>query len=286
MSTSPFDLGAYLRRIGFETRAPLAPTLDVLCALVTHHTRVLPFENIEVLAGGVPRLDLAALQNKLVCSGSSGSSGRGGYCFEQNSLFMAALVHIGFTVRALEARVRAGVPADVTTPRTHMALVVSLQAVDYLVDVGFGGLAPLAPLALHSTAEQAAASGMYRFVAQAHGDLLMQTMLHEGWSDCYLIGPSEPRAIDFVMGNWFVATHPSGLLRNNLLLGRAQHGGGRLTLFNDKLALRQPQTAVPDERVLATRAEFADVLADGFGLQLASTDLDAVMAVIERHAGA
>jgi len=283
MSAAPFDLAAYLRRIGFHTRAPLAPTLDVLCGLVTHHARVLPFENIEVLAGGVPKLDLSSLQDKLV---QGGRSGRGGYCFEQNSLFMAALVHLGFTVRAREARVRAGVPADVTTPRTHMALQVSVAGVEYLVDVGFGGLAPLAPLALHSTAEQAAGSGTYRFVAQAHGDLLMQTMLFEGWSDCYLIGPSVPRPIDFVMGNWFVATHPSGLLRNNLLLGRAQAGGGRLTLFNDTLALRQPQTAVPDERVLVTRAEFADVLADGFGLQLASTDLDAVMAIVERHAGA
>ena len=86
------------------------------------------------------------------------------------------------------------------------------------------------------------------------------------------------------MGNWFVATHPSAMLRSNLLLGRAQAGDGRLTLFNNKLSLRQPQTAAPEERSLGSRAECIDVLADGFGLQLDAPDLDAVMAVIERHA--
>ena len=287
MSAVPFDLAAYLQRIGFASGAPLAPTLDLLRALVTHHTRVLPFENIEVLAGGVPKLDLAALQHKLV---GSGGSSRGGYCFEQNALFMAALVHIGFTVRAREARVRAGVPADVPTARTHMALQVSVAGDEYLVDVGFGGLAPLAPLRLHAAGEQAAGSGRYRFIEHADdpapGDLLMQTLLHEGWSDCYVIGASAPTPIDFVMGNWFVATHPGGFLRNNLLVGRAQQGGARLTLFNDKLELRQPQTAAPEQRRLATRAEFADVLADGFGLRLATVELDAVMAAAERHAGA
>lgn len=277
-STSTFDLPAYLRRIGVHQ--PVAPTFDVLCTLVAHHAGVLPFENIEVLAGGVPGLDLASLQGKLV------QRGRGGYCFEQNSLLMAGLVHIGFTVRAREARVLAGVPAGVVTARTHMALQVSVAGDEFLVDVGFGGLAPLAPLALHSRAEQPAGSGLYRFSEQPHGELLMQTLLFEGWSDCYLLGPGAPRAIDFTMGNWFVATHPSAMLRSNLLLGRAQAGGGRLTLFNDKLSLRQPQTAVPEERSLRSRAECIDVLADGFGLRLDAPDLDTVMAVIERHAAA
>ena len=276
MSASPFDLPAYLWRIGFIE--PVAATFDGLCALVTHHAGVLPFENIEVLAGGVPALDLPSLQGKLV------QRRRGGYCFEQNSLFMACLMHIGFTVRAREARVLAGVPAGVVTARTHMALQVSVAGGEYLVDVGFGGLAPLAPLALNSAAEQPAGSGVYRFIEQPQGELLMQSRLFEGWSDCYLLGPDAPRTIDIVMGNWFVATHPGGMLRSNLLLGRAQPGGGRLTLFNDKLALRQPQTAAPAERSLGSRAECIDVLADGFGLQLDAPDLDAVMAVIERRA--
>ena len=52
-----------------------------------------------------------------------------------------------------------------------------------------------------------------------------------------------------------------------------------------QLSLRQPQTGVPEERTLGTRAELADVLADGFGLEIDDHDLDAVMAVIDRNAG-
>ena len=282
MNEPSFDVAAYLARIGFDAPAgaPLAATFDVLAALVARHAQVLPFENIEVLAGGVPGLDMASLQRKLV------QGGRGGYCFEHNSLLMACLAHIGFTVRAREARVRSGVPVGVTTARTHMALQVTFDGGEYLVDVGFGGLAPLAPLHLHSSAAQPAGSGLYRFAELPEGELMLQTLLHEGWSDCYELGPGESRPIDFIMGNWFVATHPGGLLRSNLLLGRAQAGGGRLTLFNDKLTLRQPQTAAPEERSLRTRAEAVDVLADGFGLQLEAAELDAVMSVIERNAGA
>ena len=48
------------------------------------------------------RLDLASLWKKLVIDQ------RGGYCFEQNTLFAAVLEAIGFPVRRLAARVRMG----------------------------------------------------------------------------------------------------------------------------------------------------------------------------------
>ena len=75
------------------------------------------------------------------------------------------------------------------------------------------------------------------------------------------------------------------MLRQNLLVARSTNGG-RLTLFNNKLSLRGPAMAQPDETTLSARAEFADALADAFGLQIDAADLDAVMAVIERQAGA
>jgi arylamine N-acetyltransferase len=93
--------------------------------------------------------------------------------------------------------------------------------------------------------------------------------------------PGAPHAIDAEMGNWFVATHPKSMLSHNLLLGRAIEGG-RLRLFNRRLSAFQPQSAAPVERELQTRAEFADVLADGFGLDVAPADLDAVMAALDR----
>jgi len=266
------DLDTYRRRIGFD--GSLAPTRECLERLILAHAAAIPFENIEVLARRVPRLDIASLQDKLV------RQRRGGYCFEQNTLMRAVLQAIGFEVRPMEARIRSGVPADVVTARTHLALRVVLDGVAHLVDVGCGTIAPLAPLALASRERQAAGSGFYRFV-DVGDELLLQTLAADTWTDCYQLMPGTPQAIDCEMGNWFVATHPKSMLGHNLLVGRAI-AGGRLRLFNRRLSAFQPQCAAPVERDLQTRAEFADVLADGFGLDVAPADLDAVMATIDK----
>ena len=266
------DLDAYCRRIGFT--GALAATRECIVRLIQRHAMAIPFENIEVLAGRVPLLDDEGLQRKLV------HQRRGGYCFEQNRLFRGVLQAIGFDAHPMEARIRAGVPADIVTGRTHLATRVVLDGVDHLVDVGCGGIAPLAPLSLASRGDQRAGTGTYRFVA-IDGDLMLRTLTADGWVDGYRLLPTSPHLIDCEMGNWFVATHPASMLGRNLLVARALEDG-RLRLFNHRLSTYRPESAAPAEQTLRTRAEFADVLADGFGLDIASTDLNAVMAALDR----
>jgi N-hydroxyarylamine O-acetyltransferase len=273
MTESSLDLDAYRRRIGFD--GPLAPNRATLDALIARHAATLAFENIEVLAGRVPRLDLAALVDKMV------RQRRGGYCFEQNGLFFAVLQQAGFAVRTLEARVRAGVPAEVVTGRTHMALAVTLEGEELLVDVGFGGFAPGAPLALASRVPQGDGASTYRF-ADTEDDLMLQCRTSEGWTDCYRLLPSRPEPVDREMGNWFVATYPQAFLRHNLLVSRSTPRG-RLTLHNDLLSLRPPGAAPLEERSVDTGAELADVLAEGFGLEIEAADLEAVRRVLEHR---
>jgi arylamine N-acetyltransferase len=86
--------------------------------------------------------------------------------------------------------------------------------------------------------------------------------------------------IDEEIGNWFVATSPTSMLRQNLLVSRSTPRG-RLTLFNRELSLRTGEADAPAKRTLATRGELADVLADEFGLRLEAADLDAVMVVLD-----
>ncbi len=265
------DLAAYLRRIGFAGTP--APTREDLERLIVLHATALPFENIEVLARRVPRLDIEGLQAKMV------RQRRGGYCFEQNTLFRHALQAIGFDVQPMEARIRSGVPADVVTGRTHLATRVRLDGADLLADVGCGTVAPMAPMALASREAQPTGTGAHRLV-EVGDELLLQQREPAGWKDCYQLLPSVPHAIDCEMGNWFVATWPKSMLGANLLIGRATEGG-RLRLFNRRLSAFQPECAAPEERELQSRAEFADVLADGFGLDIAPADLDAVMAALD-----
>jgi N-hydroxyarylamine O-acetyltransferase len=133
-----FELEAYLARIGYL--GPRAPTLEVLRALTAAHAQAIPFENLDVLLGRRIALDVDALFDKLV------RQRRGGYCFEQNGLFLHVLATLGFDVRPLSARVRLDRPRSDTPPRTHMFLRVELGNESWLTDVGVGGLSLTAPL--------------------------------------------------------------------------------------------------------------------------------------------
>src|SRR5699024_2188846 len=112
---------------------PREPSVAVLHALTRAHTQSIPFENIDVLRGEPIRLELPSLYRKLV------TARRGGYCFEQNGLFMAVLRAFGFTVRPLRAGVRLGEPdRSVAVGHTHMALEVNAEQRLWIADVGVG----------------------------------------------------------------------------------------------------------------------------------------------------
>src|SRR5690242_16068770 len=84
----PFDLEAYLMRIRYE--GGRATTVHTLRELHLRHVEAIPFENLTPLFGHPVALDLESLQCKMV------QGRRGGYCFEQNLLFKAALDTLGF----------------------------------------------------------------------------------------------------------------------------------------------------------------------------------------------
>ena len=73
--------------------------LGVLRDLHALHPAAITFENLDVLLKRPIRLDFAAIAAKII------KDGRGGYCYEQNNLFIAALGSLGFTVRSMAGRV-------------------------------------------------------------------------------------------------------------------------------------------------------------------------------------
>src|SRR6188768_1544673 len=140
------DLAAYFQRIGYRGR--YQPNFALLSALTAAHTQSIPFENLDVLLGLPIALEPDALFQKLVVDR------RGGYCFEQNGLFLEVLRELGFQVTPISARVRLQRPRDFTPPRTHVFLRVELGGESWLTDVGVGGLPMSAPVRLSPPAEQ------------------------------------------------------------------------------------------------------------------------------------
>ena len=112
MSDAPIDIEAYFGRIGYD--GSVSPTLDTLSGLMDAHVRAVPFENLDVLLGRGIDVSPAGIVDKLV------TRRRGGYCFEQNSLFLHVLQAVGFAATPISARVRVQRPREFTPPRTHM----------------------------------------------------------------------------------------------------------------------------------------------------------------------
>jgi len=203
------DLGAYLRRVGYG--GALEPTLPALQALHLAHATHIPFENLDILLGRPIRLDLESLQAKLV------AGGRGGYCFEQNTLFAAVLRALGFDVTLLAARVRFG--ANRLLPRTHMTLSVRIDNTAWLADVGFGAAGLLLPIRFGDGAEFRQFAWTYR-LAEEGGQWVLQSQRDEAWVDLYAFTLEPQLAVDFEVANYYVSTHPQSRFVQSLTAQR------------------------------------------------------------------
>lgn len=160
---SPDDLDAYFRRIGREAGRRADP--ETLRGVHLAHIRSIPFENLDPVRGTVPSLAPADLMAKLV------RGRRGGYCYEQNTLFAAVLEALGFRVTRLGARVVVGAERFQDRPRTHMVLLVEVPGDPrpYLTDVGFGAPgALLEPVPLTAGAEFHDGGRRHRLVHASH----------------------------------------------------------------------------------------------------------------------
>jgi N-hydroxyarylamine O-acetyltransferase len=162
-------------------------------------TRI-PFENLDILLGLPIRLDLESLQRKLV------QARRGGYCFEHNTLFAAALEQIGFGVTRLAARVRFGTRG--VTARTHMTLRVEADGEARLADVGFGGGSILRSMPIEPGRDVDQSGWGFRLVDD--GDYrVLQARRPGGWVDLYAFTFEPQHAVDYELANHYTSTHPS-----------------------------------------------------------------------------
>ena len=274
MSDKPDDIDAYCARIGYS--GPREATLAVLQTLVARHSAAIPFENLGVLLKRPIRLDLPSLYAKLV------GKRRGGYCFEHNLLLLDVVRRIGFSAVGLAARVKWGRPAGTIGPRTHMLLRVDLAEGPYLADVGFGGPAPTAPLALRAGNEQATPHGSFRLVA-AGGEFDLEARLGEAWASLYRFSPQEQMAVDYEVANWFTSTHPNSLFVNHLIAARLDPVA-RYTLFNNKFSVRN-RDGTTERRTLNDVPEFGEVLARHFGIaSIGADDIAAIAATAKVQA--
>lgn len=125
---SPLELDAYLARIG-QPR-PQAIGIDALRELHRAHLHAFTWEGVDAFMGWPNALSPKDAFAKMVLAR------RGGWCFEMNGLFGAALAALGFEVTRLCGGVRRADFGDQAIGN-HLTLRVDLDR-PYLAEVGLG----------------------------------------------------------------------------------------------------------------------------------------------------
>jgi N-hydroxyarylamine O-acetyltransferase len=255
---TPRDLERYFARIQYN--GPREPSLEALHALTAAHTARIPFENLDVLLGRPIELGLDALLDKLV------ARERGGYCFEQNGLFLEVLTTLGFDVVPLSARVRLERPRAFIPPRTHLCLRVTIGGVAWLTDVGVGGASLTSAIRLEPDIEQATRHEPRRIVREADR-YFHQWRLGTDWHDVYEFTGETMPPIDREVSNWFTSTHPESHFKNRLMVARAGDHGRRYTLVDGIFKLREADGHASERKVTSPQ-EVLELLETHFGLRL------------------
>jgi N-hydroxyarylamine O-acetyltransferase len=238
------DLDAYLQRIGHPRADVSAETLR---SLHRAHVRAIPFENVDVILGTHPGIELDAVQAKLV------GRQRGGYCYEHASLFAAALERLGFEVERRVARVQ----PHKSGPRTHMLLLVRVDGQEFLADVGFGaGMMYPMPMKDGVVIDQA---GWDHQLTVAGNVWTLAKKTEEGWTPLHASTDEPQRIIDYQVAHHYVSTHPNSPFSSKLVVMRLDDGVNRRLVGNE---LTVDYADGRTERRVVPAGELGSVLAD------------------------
>ena len=261
------DIAAYSTRIGVSGLLP--PTAVTLRRLHHAHMRAVPFENLDIHWGRPIVLEEARFFEKLV------TQYRGGFCYEQNSLFAAVLRELGFTVDLLEARVGEKTWED-GLPWDHMTLLVTLKE-RWLVDVGFGdGFRE--PLLLDEAGPQTHEDGIWRVQHDGCEGRHSSRTAAGDWHLEYRFRLRPRQLADFTPGCEHHQNSPESHFTQQRVCSRATKTG-RITLNDRRLIVtegfpsRAPAAsgktgdARRQERDLADEAEFHQLLRECFGIE-------------------
>lgn len=253
MKAENFTLTAYLKRIGFarEPQADIATVREMMrCQLFS-----VPFENLDVQAGKVVSLVPEDIVSKVLYQQ------RGGYCYEVNGVFAMALEALGIPYQFVAAR---PMFYPVRRPKTHMAIVITLDGEQWLCDLGFGSYGIRAPMQLGVLdAEVRQDSDVFMLSKADNQEYLLKAWVNGEWLNQYGFNLYPQEWIDFTPANYLNSTHPDAIFVQKLLVV-LHTPSGRKILFGDSLKRVEHQNViqqtVPPEQTTS-------ILAEEFGLK-------------------
>ncbi|XP_063788574.1 arylamine N-acetyltransferase, pineal gland isozyme NAT-3-like [Pseudophryne corroboree] len=223
------DLNLYLQRIGITELKPdfSTPSLSALRELHRRHLFSVPFESLSMHIGEKIILDTLWIYQKIVLRK------RGGFCFENNGLFLWVLQELGYQPLVLSAKAMNPFTCVFGPPFDHMILSVELEGRRWLCDVGFGdGI--LDPFPVEAGWEEEQDSGVFRVRVEAGEWHLERKEDNDQWRSLYKFTLEERRFEDFREMGDFLQTSPRSLFVCKSLCS-LKLPDGRLTYIGRKL---------------------------------------------------
>ncbi|WP_367106630.1 arylamine N-acetyltransferase [uncultured Psychrobacter sp.] len=253
----------YLAQLGFtepEINKTITPDLETLQRLQIAHLTQYPFQSLTTVLDRPVDLEEASIYNKVI------ERRLGGYCYELNGLFLALLRHLGYEARIVTGIVIIDNQIERRNARTHMAIIMTIEERNYLVDVGFGGQVPTAPLVFaynqqnqdQSSAQENKAAqiqttphGNYKIIRDesfddqsknpilTHAEVnyeryILCSEVKSEWQMLYVFDLLPQIKIDMIVGNWYISTYPKSPFKDKIMVSRAEENGVKHTLFNNK----------------------------------------------------
>ena len=253
----PDLLAGYLTRVGLDGDHDPTPA-----DLQRAHVRAITYENLDVTLGREIRLDLPGLVAKLV------DSRRGGYCYEQNTLFAAVLEARGADVVRCLGRVRIG-NATEPRPATHMVLLVD----GCVVDVGFGAATPLGPVPLDGEATYGGWTWRTARTTTPEGEHAWQMCLSDHLLYTFTDHPRHPT--DYIAPNHYSSTHPRSVFTGLPIVQRSDDQVQTI-LVGLTLTERYPDGTERTDAVAP--GDYAALLRHRFGLALGDDEVARLLA--------
>src|SRR4051794_12741833 len=215
----------------------------------------LPFEAPPGQLGESGPLDPDALVQRVLVGG------RGGYCFEVQTVLQTLLESLGFAVERREGLVAGRDAHAAGEPTNHLALVVDTpDAGRFIAESGWGE-GPLDPLPL---AEGAVTVGAFTYGIERDGDGWWVTQHEFGSTPGFRFADASAELADFAPHHERLSTSPESAFVQTLVVQQP---------FDDRIVTLRARTLFVDgpagreRRVLDDERAFADALRDEFGIE-------------------
>ncbi|NDI34911.1 arylamine N-acetyltransferase family protein [Chengkuizengella sediminis] len=216
------NVNEYLKRIKFQSRT--GDAFEDLKQLQTQNLYHVPFENLDVINKVPIRLDLSHIYHKIV------RNHRGGFCYEINGLFHWLLKQLGYEVKMISSTI-AREKNQWYMENTHLANIVTMNNVEYLIEVGAGDTVR-SPVPLTGDVVEDI-SGKYR--VHPVGEFLhLQKLIDDEWTAEYRF-TTTPRIFSFFEEVCKLnQTSPESHFTQKIIVTKTNQTG-RITLTNHEI---------------------------------------------------